>query len=273
VADLRAAGCGLSWPKAIKSTSLYFARKHDKSALRDFPQAPTGIRSPPQSQAAIPSQASTSCEAGASTARSQDGQPSPSGNSERRKTPERSRRRFPSGPSTQTVPPSTRRASTLTTKAFKAEATQLTAGVLGSARLRAFTQSQRPTRRLNRHSHLVTAHPPAPAPRQTPLSSSHLVGAHPPCSRKGPLLPACGPKCPWRVKREATNSRFCGPVGLCQISAWWTRPPSPFLAPVPSGPQLPYLPPTTTRPHVGWVRGRRGPRSRSAVPVVFGTPS
>jgi hypothetical protein len=36
----------------------------------------------------------------------------------------------------------------------------------------------------------------------------HLVSAHPPCSRKGPLLPAFGPKCPTRVKRETTNSRF-----------------------------------------------------------------
>ena len=53
--------------------------------------------------------------------------------------------------------------------------------------------------------------PQLPTPRQTPLSGLHLVGAHPPCSRKGPLLPACGLKCPWRVKREATNSRFCGP--------------------------------------------------------------
>jgi len=45
------------------------------------------------------------------------------------------------------------------------------------------------------------------------LSGSHLVGAHPPCSRKGPLLPACGLKRPWRVKREATISLFCGPWG------------------------------------------------------------
>lgn len=35
------------------------------------------------------------------------------------------------------------------------------------------------------------------------------MSAHPPCSRKGPLLPACGLKSPRRVKRETTNSRFC----------------------------------------------------------------
>jgi hypothetical protein len=81
------------------------------------------------------------------------------------------------------------------------------------ARPSPLAQSQRLARRFNRHSHLATAHPPAPIPRQTPLSGSHLVGAHPPCSRKGPLLPACGLKCPWRVKREATNSRFLWTLG------------------------------------------------------------
>ena len=49
-------------------------------------------------------------------------------------------------------------------------------------------------------------------PDQTPLDCLHLVSAHPPCSRKGPLLPACGLKCPRRVKRETTNSRFLYPL-------------------------------------------------------------
>ena len=49
---------------------------------------------------------------------------------------------------------------------------------------------------------------PNQPPDQTPLDCLHLVSAHPPCSRKGPLLPACGLKCPRRVKRETTNSRF-----------------------------------------------------------------
>ena len=38
----------------------------------------------------------------------------------------------------------------------------------------------------------------------------------PPCSRKGPLLATCRLKSPRRVKRETTNSRFCGPLGT-----WW----------------------------------------------------
>lgn len=58
---------------------------------------------------------------------------------------------------------------------------------------------------------------PHQPPDQTPLDCSHLVSAHPPCSRKGPLLPACGLKCPRRVKRETTNSRFfCALRGLGQ---------------------------------------------------------
>ena len=44
------------------------------------------------------------------------------------------------------------------------------------------------------------------------------MSAHPPCSRKGPLLPACGLKCPRRVKRETTNSRFSFSGDLADIS-------------------------------------------------------
>lgn len=54
----------------------------------------------------------------------------------------------------------------------------------------------------------VAAPPSGGSRTDNPWSCSHLVSAHPPCSRKGPLLPACGPKCPRRVKRETTNSRF-----------------------------------------------------------------
>ena len=46
---------------------------------------------------------------------------------------------------------------------FKAEAARLVAGVLGSACLM-LSQSQRPTHRLNRHSHLTVAHPPSQQP-------------------------------------------------------------------------------------------------------------
>jgi hypothetical protein len=176
-----------------------------------------------KSQAPIPSQAGTSCEAGASTARSRDGQPSPSSNSGRRETPGRSRHRFPGGPSTQDNSPIAHRASALNDRSLRGRGRpRLAAGVSGSARLRTFAQSQRPTppsQTAARTWPPPRTHPGSDPPRQTPLSGSHLIGAHPPCSRKGPLLPACGPKRPWRVKREATNSRFGGHVGLCQISS------------------------------------------------------
>jgi hypothetical protein len=72
-----------------------------------------------KSQAPIPSQAGTSCEAGASTARSRDSQPSPSSNSGRRETPGQSRHRFPGGPSTQDNSPIARRASTLNDRSLR----------------------------------------------------------------------------------------------------------------------------------------------------------
>lgn len=69
-------------------------------------------------------------------------------------------RRFPRSPINVKV-----RAPTLTTtEAFKAAAAQLAAGVLGTARL-ALSRSQRPSHRLNHHSHLAAAHPPAAVPR------------------------------------------------------------------------------------------------------------
>lgn len=81
MADLQVAGCELDWPEAIKSTPLYITRRSVKGALQDFVQAPNGSTKPrPKSQATIPSQAGTSCQAGASTARSRDGQPSPKSN-------------------------------------------------------------------------------------------------------------------------------------------------------------------------------------------------
>lgn len=72
-------------------------------------------------------------------------------------------------------------------------------------------RSQRPTRltvaRPPQPSHVYQASTPGPTVPH-PWRPLHLVSAHPPCSRKGPLLPACGLKRPRRVKREATNSRF-----------------------------------------------------------------
>ena len=132
----------------------------------------------------------------------------------------RSRRRSPDGPSTHEAAPSPRRPSGIgphgqpesvpedpradpkqsrrtrrlsPSHAFaesRAQASQSTAGL----------QSSRVPSQLSPN--------PNQPPDQTPLDCLHLVSAHPPCSRKGPLLPACGLKCPRRVKRETTNSRF-----------------------------------------------------------------
>ena len=79
-------------------------------------------------------------------------------------------------------------------------------------------KSQRPAQTRNQSSHTRQSQTPQPTgPRIDTLGSlSHLVGVHPPCSRKGPLLPACGLKCPRRVKRETTNSRFFVSRGLGQ---------------------------------------------------------
>ena len=87
-------------------------------------------------------------------------------------------------------------------------------------------RSQRKSPRGNKRSqHPPTAHHLNPVPSQVPSaeqhprSPEHPVSAHPPCSRKGPLLQACGLKRPRRVKRETTNSRFCGFVDLA-IFLW-----------------------------------------------------
>ena len=75
-AYLRLAVCRLYWPSAIKSTSLCIARNSVKGALRDPFQARSASTDPNLEPGTIPSQAGTSCEAGASTARTRDGQPS-----------------------------------------------------------------------------------------------------------------------------------------------------------------------------------------------------
>jgi hypothetical protein len=173
----------------------------------------------------FPSQAGTSCMAGASTTRTWDGQPSPSGICRRQGTllsgvdagP-------PGGPSTQTFPqhPSGIRPHKdhATSEASERHAGPALAKSKDEPRLTlARSQGANPTRHL-----LTTGTPPtlnlARSPLQTrhPRSAHTLASAHPPCSRKGPLLSASGLKCPRRVKRETTNSRFSALWGLCQIS-------------------------------------------------------
>ena len=119
-------------------------------------------------------------------------------------------------------------------------------------------QGQRLAHRLNHHSHLATAHPPAAVPgNRHPLSGLHLVGACPPCSRKGPLLPACRLKSPWRVKREATNSRFAVVRDSDKIPCNKTV--------VPSS-QLPFTVSRGPQPGVGWPSPSAGVVSSRSAP-------
>ena len=212
-AYLQLAGCRLDWPIGYQvHIPLHRPQQRPKALCKADPSGPSDPSRTRRTRARpwIPSQAGTSCKAGASTARSRDGQPSPSGIRGQREPPRRSRRRFPSGPSTQALPPSPvgHRPSRLL--ALQGGGGPARSGSLRIGLSHALAESKadppsQPPLALDRRT------PPKPAaPRQTPLSGSHLVGAHPPCSRKGPLLPACGPKSPWRVKREATNSRFVG---------------------------------------------------------------
>ena len=168
----------------------------------------------------------------------------------------RSRRRSPGGPSTIKVRTPSGRPSQPTAGTQSSRPAELGSGggcstakqaCRNRARpgpvLNAFAESEaqphlsrphaRPSRRLATHSTLQPkSHQP---PDQTPLVGSHLVSVHPPCSRKGPLLPACGLKCPRRVKRETTNSRFCVLRGLGEISGGLHRPTDHLQSPAVSG--------------------------------------
>ena len=163
-----------------------------------------------KSQATIPSQAGTSCKAGASTARSRDGQPSPKQHSVASPGTAAEGAEPSWHPKDADVQASVPRGSSA---AFKAVGGRRPSSSRESQRRArpTLTRSQRRTRPINRHSHIGHRTPPSTlAPGSNTLGGLALVCAHPPCSRKGPLLPSCGLKRPRRVKREATNSRFCG---------------------------------------------------------------
>ena len=79
-ADLQFAGRRLNWPiSAIESTPLCIARRSVKGALHGtrFQALAASCSTAQKPGRGSPSQAGTSCKAGASTARTQDGQPSP----------------------------------------------------------------------------------------------------------------------------------------------------------------------------------------------------
>ena len=127
--------------------------------------------------------------------------------------PGRSRRRSPDGPSTQVAPKARNtHGSGVGPHGVGPKAEQVPHRSLRESRAARLTRqwSQGPTR-LTVTTSATVAHLSGFNPQADhPWKPLHLVGAHPPCSRKGPHLPACGLKRPRRVKREATNSRFCG---------------------------------------------------------------
>lgn len=147
----------------------------------------------------------------------------------------RSRRQHPGGPGTltrHTAPRIARRASALTAGRSGSEdgrrrrgQSHGNRGPSPSSRFRGVkaqtrnsTAEPRRTGFAYRFNSSPKSHQP---PDQTPLDCSHLVSAHPPCSRKGPLLPARGQKCPRRVKRETTNSRFFAFLRGTWPKFWW----------------------------------------------------
>ncbi len=209
-------------PRAIRSTPLGVARRGVVIALRSLLsfRLEGGVSSPVEPGHSVPSQAGTSCTAGASTTRTRDGQPSPSGFvSFDRATlgaSRRSRHRSPGGPSTHFVP--THR---------PARVVRLLATGRSLQGRGPFRAPQSGVEGLSPSSPttlpLGSVAPPQPQPSPSRLTTLgvllHFASAHPPCSRKGPLLPACGLKRPRRVKRETTNSRFCVFRGLWQNSS------------------------------------------------------
>ena len=123
-------------------TPLHRSQKRQRRPARLF-QAPNGATKPrPKSQAMIPSQAGTSCQAGASTARSRDGQPSPKSNRRQRRlaraesTPVSQRSQHPVKPTVVC------RAPTLTATNLQGSGDPARSGSLPSDPSRAFAESK-----------------------------------------------------------------------------------------------------------------------------------
>jgi hypothetical protein len=211
-----------------------------RGALQSLYQAPAGFTSPTQIEPghiSLPKRAHPARQAhqplGPETAsRPQAGLLMPGGGAE---STGRSRHQYPGGPSTlkrHPPPQITRRASALTAGGVGIRGWPPTPGGQSrrnrgpspssrfrgvKAQTRNSTAEPRRTGFAYRFNSSPKSHQP---PDQTPLDCSHLVSAHPPCSRKGPLLPARGQKCPRRVKRETTNSRFLRFKGTWPNFGW-----------------------------------------------------
>ena len=165
MAYLQVARCRLIWPLAIKSTSLYIARRSGKSTLRDFLPGSSGTSKPQPLEPGHNPFPSGHILQGRRINRSVPGRPA---------VPKRHPRAtgahpggvdagFPAVPAPRRFPRHPSGIGPHDYWPFKAEAARLAAGVLGSACLM-LSQSQRPTHRLNRHSHLTVAHPPSQQP-------------------------------------------------------------------------------------------------------------
>ena len=219
-AYLRSSLCGLSWPWAIRSTSLCFACNSVKGTLQSSQSPGSKARSVPNLQRARPQ----THPKRAHPAR-QAHQPLGPG------TASHPPKRHPRAPGTEqpgrSLRRSTRRSQHPRSPPFRAP--RKTRNTHGSG---IGPQAEQVPHRSHRESRVGPSHTRQWSRGPTRLTVTtgttvarlssfnpqanhpwkplHLVGAHPPCSRKGPHLPACGLKRPRRVKREATNSRFCG---------------------------------------------------------------
>jgi hypothetical protein len=159
-------GSRLRWPggKQVHIPLRRPQQRQKRTAELTF-QAPAGIGHPPKSQATIPSQAGTSCKAGASTARSRDGQPSPSGIRGQRSLAEAESTSVKTGgPSTPHASPSPVGHQPSRTAAFKAQTTPARVRLLSRAGPTSLSQSQGPSPIRQPLTH-DRPHPPAAAPQ------------------------------------------------------------------------------------------------------------
>lgn len=233
MAYLQVAPCRLNWPLAIQvHTPPALLAAASKALCKSFLQAPEGSlffwnptrRARPQS---FPKRAHPARQAHQPLGPGTASHPQAASTGKVGQELRRSQHRFPSGPSTHAlipkVNPYASRHPPSRPPTFKAGGNP----VQGDRSLS--TNPSLTSARVKGQRTTSTAHQQHPVTTQTPQQQPpgrHLwlvytsFSAHPPYSGKGPLLSACGLKCPWRVKRETTNSHLwaCGTLPDFPIS-------------------------------------------------------